>query len=125
MVYKGHLSLQLCIGVATADRFLRGYMPIEHFGRARRAVSHRVAPHRHTGLLVAIATVFVLRPLMGDAAAGSAVFSIGLVILLLAALYNINVDELVGERGRLLKQGRRRLQIGWLLAATAVTERLL
>jgi amino acid transporter len=102
-------------------------MPIEYsvFDRARRALSRRVAPHRHSALLVAIVTAFAVRPLIGDTVAGSAVYSMAMVILLLVALYNINVDELVGERGRLLTQSRRRLRVGWLLAAAAAAERLL
>jgi voltage-gated potassium channel len=40
------------------------------------------------------------------------------------ALYNINVDEMVGERGRLLTQSRRRRRLGWVLAAAAALARL-
>jgi len=42
------------------------------------------------------------------------VFSIAFMALTLVALYNINIDELVGERGRLLAQFRRR-RIGTLV----------
>jgi voltage-gated potassium channel len=41
------------------------------------------------------------------------------------ALYNINVDEMVGERGRLVTQSRRRRRLGWVLAAAAALARLL
>ena len=82
------------------------------------------APHRHTGLLAAIIAAFAVRPLIGDVGAGPIVFSIVLVVLLLVALYNINVDELIGERGRLIAQARRRRIVGCVLAAAATTERL-
>jgi amino acid transporter len=82
------------------------------------------APHRHSALLGAIIAAFAVRPLIGDSGAGVAVFGIALVLLLLVALYNINVDELVGERGRLLAQARRRRSVGWVLAAAAGAERI-
>ena len=44
-----------------------------------------------------IIAVFAVRPLIGDTGAGSALFGVALVLLLLVALYDINVDELVGE----------------------------
>jgi voltage-gated potassium channel len=101
-------------------------MAIEHslLERARAGFHDCVAPHRHSTLLVALVVAFAIRPLIGDTAAGSAVFSIALMLLLLVALYNINVDELVGERGRLLMQARRRLRLGWVLAAVAALERI-
>jgi hypothetical protein len=101
-------------------------MPIEDslLERARREFRRHFAPHRHSSLLAAIVVLFAVRPLIGDNQAGSAVFSIAMVLLLLVALYNINVDELVGERGRLLIQARRRLRLGWVLAAAAALERV-
>ena len=85
---------------------------------------HYFAPRRHSALLVAIITAFAVRPLVGGVGSGGIIFSLTLVLLLLIALYNINVDELVGERGRLLVQARRRRAIGWVLAVAAATERL-
>jgi hypothetical protein len=90
----------------------------------RRAIHRHFAPHRHSALLVAIVAAFAVRPLIGDTGAGTAVFGIAMVLLLLVALYNINVDELVGERGRLLAQSRRRRILGWALAAAAAMERI-
>ena len=90
----------------------------------RATIHQRLAPHRHSALLAAIIAAFAVRPLIGDTGAGSAVFGIALVVLLLVALYNINVDELVGERGRLLAQNRRRLILGWTLATAAAGERI-
>ena len=49
--------------------------------------------------------------MIGDNAAGSAMFNVAEVLLLLVALYNINVDEMVGERERLLTQSRRRRRL--------------
>ena len=65
-----------------------------------------------------------MRPLIGDTGAGYLVFSVALVLLLVVALYNINVDELVGERGVLLTQARHRRILGWILAAAAGAERI-
>ena len=93
--------------------------------RARAEFYGRVASHRHSALLAAIVVAFAVRPLIGDRRASLAAFSIALVVLLLVALYNINVDELVGERGRLLIQSRRRLRLGWVLAVAAGLERIL
>lgn len=75
-------------------------------------------------MLGAIVIAFAVRPLIGDTGAGSAVFGVALVLLLLVALYNINVDEMVGERGRLLAQSRRRRRLGWVLASAAALDRV-
>ncbi|MGA7869749.1 MAG: potassium channel family protein [Candidatus Binatus sp.] len=88
------------------------------------AIHRRFAPHRHSALLGALIAAFAVRPLIGDTGAGFLVFGIALVVVLLVALYNINVDELVGERGRLLAQGRRRRILGWVLASAAGAERI-
>jgi voltage-gated potassium channel len=89
------------------------------------AVRRHFSPHRHSALLAAIIAAFVVRPLIGDVGAGPTIFSILMVVLLLVALYNINIDEMVGERGRLLAQSRRRRAIGWALALAAISERLI
>jgi ion channel len=93
-------------------------------GRLREEIHSRVAPHRHTALLVAIIAAFIVRPLIGDTGPGYLLFGIALVVLLLVALYNINVDELVGERERLLVQNRRRRILGWTLASMAALQRI-
>ena len=90
----------------------------------RVALRRQVAPRRHSALLAAIVAAFAVRPLIGDTGAGSAVFGVTLVLLLLVALYNINVDELVGERDRLGAQSRRRRIFGWALATAAGLERV-
>ncbi len=90
----------------------------------REAVRSNFAPHRHTALLAAIIAAFAVRPLIGDVGAGPIIFSLALVLLLLVALYNINVDELVGEKGSLLAQSRRRRTVGWVLALAAIAGRV-
>ena len=90
-----------------------------------RTTLHRnFAPHRHSALLGALIAAFAVRPLIGESGAGFLVFSVALVLLLLVALYNINVDELLGERGVLLTQARHRRLLGWTLAVAAGTERI-
>jgi voltage-gated potassium channel len=79
---------------------------------------------RHTALLVAIVTAFGTRPLIGDAGAAPYIYSIALLLLMLVALYAIQVDELVGDRVRLLAARRRRGIVGWTLAVVAIAERL-
>ena len=80
---------------------------------------------RHTALLVAIVVLLTLRPLMADSGAAPVMFSLALLFVMLLGLYNINIDELVGERGKLLAQGRRRRIVGWVLAAVATAERFM
>ncbi|MBV8362200.1 MAG: hypothetical protein JO189_30340 [Deltaproteobacteria bacterium] len=62
--------------------------------------------------------------MIGDTGTGSIIFGIAMVLLLLVALYNINADELVGERSLLLAQSRRRRRLGWVLAFAAALERV-
>jgi amino acid transporter len=93
-------------------------------GQLREAIRRYFAPHRHSALLAAIIAAFAVRPLIGDSRASSAIFGVALVTILLVALYNINVDELVGERGRLLAQSRQRRILGWVLATAAMAERI-
>jgi voltage-gated potassium channel len=90
----------------------------------REEIHRRLAPHRHTALLAAIITAFLVRPLIGDSGAGPILFSGAMLVLLLLALYNINVDELVGDREILLAQRRRRRTAAWALGVSAVAARL-
>ncbi len=90
----------------------------------REAIRRHFAPRRHSALLVAIIVLFAVRPLIGDAGISAAVLSIAMLAMLLVALYNIQVDELVGERETLLAERRRRSIIGWALALPATAERL-
>jgi ion channel len=92
--------------------------------RSREAFHGYLAPHRHTALLIAIVILFMVRPLIGDGGIATAIFSIAILLLLLFALYAIQVDELVGERETLLAQRRRRSIIGWALAVPATIARM-
>jgi len=92
--------------------------------RPWHSLRRRLMERRHTALLVAIILLFLVRPSIGDAGAGPMVFSTALVLLLVVALYTIQVDELAGERDALLAQRRRRTILGWALAVPAVIERL-
>ena len=92
-------------------------------GQLREAIHLYLGPRRHTALLVAIVAAFLVRPLIGDSGAGPPIFSFAMLVLLLLALYNINVDELVGEREILLAQRRRRSFIAWMLAVPAIAQR--
>ncbi len=88
-------------------------------------IRRRLAARRHTALLVAIVAAFAVRPLIGDRGIAPIVFSVALIILVLIALYNIQIDELVGERDRLIRERRFRIGCGWILAFFAIVERLL
>jgi voltage-gated potassium channel Kch len=92
--------------------------------RLRNAVRRYLAPRRHSALLAAIIATFAVRPLIGDIGDAPIIFSIVILALMLIALYNINVDELMGERGQLQVQAKRRRALGWVLASTAIAERL-
>jgi voltage-gated potassium channel len=92
--------------------------------RLREEVHRRFAPHRHSALLLALVVAFLVRPLIGESGAAFPLFSIALVVLLLVALYNIHVDELVGERGLLLTQARHRRLLGSILAIAAGVGRI-
>lgn len=90
----------------------------------RKTLGRYLAPRRHTALLIAIVALFLVRPLIGDGGLATATFSTALLVLLLFALYAIQVDELVGERETLQAQRRRRALVGWALAVPAIVTRL-
>src|SRR5271167_2971345 len=90
----------------------------------REELHRRLAPHRHTALLVAIISAFMVRPLIGDSGAGPILFSSAMLVLLVLSLYNIDVDELVGDRKTSQAQRRRRSIIAWTLGIPAIAERL-
>jgi amino acid transporter len=93
--------------------------------RARAGFHDRFASHRHSALLVSIVVAITVRPLIGDTVVGAVAFSVAVLLLLLVALFDINADELVGERGRLPIHARRRLRLGWALATAAALERII
>jgi voltage-gated potassium channel len=90
----------------------------------RAEIRRRLTPHRHTALLIALIAVFLVRPFTGDSGVGPPLITVAMLLLLLLALYNIDVDELVGDRETLLAQSRRRRIIAWTLGVPAVLERL-
>lgn len=91
----------------------------------REKIRNLLAPRRHTALLAAIIAAFLVRPFTGDSGAGPPLFSVLMMLLLLMALYNIDVDELVGDREILLAQRRRRSIIAWTLGVAAIVERFI
>jgi hypothetical protein len=93
------------------------------FRQFREEIHRRLAPRRHSALLAAIIALFLVRPFTGDSGAGPPLFSLLVMILLVMALYNIDVEHLVGDRQILLAQRRRRNAITWTLAAAAIVER--
>jgi len=92
--------------------------------RLPTAIIHKLRAHRHTALLIAIVSLFAVRPFLGDTGAGAIVFSLSILLVLLIALLTIEIDDLIGERDVLLVQRRRRRLFVWALAVPAVTERL-
>jgi amino acid transporter len=85
----------------------------------------RFREHRHTALLIAIVAAFAARPTIGENQVATIVFSMMIVVLLLVGLYTTQIDELTGEREKLLATRKRRVIIAWLLAGVAAGERLL
>jgi hypothetical protein len=90
----------------------------------RAALRRYVVPRRHTAFLAAIVALFIVRSFIGYNRIATAAFSIALLLLLLFALYVVEIDELVGERQALLAQTRRHTIIGWALALPAIAERV-
>jgi hypothetical protein len=96
-----------------------------HLRNVREGIHLWLGPHRHTVLLAAIVGTFLVRPLIGDSGAGPPVFSLAMFVVLLLAVYNIDVDDLMGERDTLLAQKRRRIILALALGIPAITARLI
>jgi amino acid transporter len=90
----------------------------------RRAIGSRFLLHRHTALLVALVALLGVRPTISDTGAGNATYSVVVMLVLMVAVYTIQVDELVGDRELLLKQRKKRGLIGWALALVTILLRL-
>src|ERR1700722_11712740 len=101
-----------------------GLMDNGRMAQWREAIHDRLAPRRHSALLAAIVAAFAVRPLIGGGGVGYIAFSAALMVLLLLALYNINVDELQSDREYLRSRVMRRRIIGWTLIAAAFVERV-
>jgi hypothetical protein len=89
-----------------------------------KAVRGRLASRRHSALLIAIIAAFAVRPLVGESGLAPVLFSIAMLVLVFIALYNIQIDEMVGEREKLAHERRRWLIVGWSLGLLAIGERL-
>jgi amino acid transporter len=87
-------------------------------------IGRRLRARRHTALLITIVALFTVRPFFGVTGGTAVLFSLVALLVLLVATLTIQVDDMVGERGALLVQKRRRSLIGWALALPAVAERL-
>jgi amino acid transporter len=90
----------------------------------RNSLRRYLFTHRHSALLATIVAAMVVRPLLGDTGLGPPVFSIAMLFILLVAVYNINVDELVGDRKALLRERRRRNIILFVLGIPALADRM-
>jgi Ion channel len=88
------------------------------------AVRRYFLPRRHSTLLVALVITFAVRPLIGENNFSRNLFSIAAVLLLITALYTVQIDDLIGEKEALIAQRRHRMIIGWLLAFVAIGLRL-
>jgi hypothetical protein len=93
-------------------------------GQIQDLVQQQLFPRRHTALLIALVALFGVRALIGDTGFAPIAFSVVLILVMLVSLYNVQVDELIGERDVLLAQKKRRRKIGWLLAIPAAAERI-
>jgi amino acid transporter len=89
-----------------------------------KAIRRYLLPRRHSALLIAVVTTFAVRPLIGENNFSRNLFSIAVVILLVMALYTVQIDDLINEKEVLRAQRHRRMIIGWLLAFIAIVERL-
>lgn len=90
----------------------------------RETLRRRLFRRRHTALLVAIVTVFAVRPLVGDAGVGPLLFSLSVLGLFLMALFTVQAEDLMGDRERLIAHRRRQRVIAWALILPAVAERV-
>lgn len=87
--------------------------------------SHRYfREHRHTGLLIAIVLAFGIRPAIGNHRSAELLYSLAVILLLLVALYTTQIDDLVGERVKLVASRKKRRKVAWILAALVATERI-
>jgi hypothetical protein len=85
----------------------------------------RFDQRRHSALLAAIIGLIAVRAVMGDSVGAPLLFNLAVVVVVLVALYTIQVDELVGDREALLVERRRRTIAGWTLAIAATLERVM
>jgi voltage-gated potassium channel len=92
--------------------------------QVRRATADRLLPHRHTALLVTIIVLLAVRSLVGNTGAGIAMYNISVMLLLVVALYTIQVDEFLENRELLAHQQKKSSLGGWILAIITIVLRL-
>ena len=88
--------------------------------RARNLIEDHLVPYRHTALLVAIISLLGGRASVGGTGVGAAIYSILVMLVLMVAVYTIQVDELYGDQELLVRQRKKRGFIGWALAIVAI-----
>jgi hypothetical protein len=88
--------------------------------RARNLIEDHLVPYRHTALLVAIISLLGGRASVGGTGVGAAIYSILVMLVLMVAVYTIQVDELYGDQELLVRQRTKRGFIGWALAIVAI-----
>jgi hypothetical protein len=88
--------------------------------RAHSLIEDHLVPYRHTALLVAIISLLGGRALVGGTGVGAAIYSILVMLVLMVAVYTIQVDELYGDQELLFRQRKKRGFIGWALAIVAI-----
>ncbi len=107
------------------DPFVKSRPGLSEMSQALAAIRAYLHPRRHTALLVAIIAAFMVRPLIDDSRGAIIGISVALIVLMLVALYTVEIDELVGERATLLAETRRRRIVAWMLAIPALAERVI
>jgi hypothetical protein len=60
---------------------------------ARSLIEDHLVPYRHTALLVAIISLLGVRALVGGTGVGAAIYSILVMLVLMVAVYTIQVDN--------------------------------
>ena len=101
-------------------------MPIDNSlpERTPSLIEQYLVPYRHTALLVALVALLGVRALISDTGAGNALYSVVVMLVLMVAVYNIQVDESRGDRELLLQQRKKRSFVGWTLALVTIVLRL-
>jgi hypothetical protein len=96
----------------------------DSFERLLGSYYHRLLSRRHTAMLVALVSLFGVRPLFGDVGFAPILFSIALIILMLVSLYTVQLDESAGDRVTFAARKTKPTRVVWLLAIPAVAERI-
>lgn len=76
-------------------------MPKSTVDPMQSSIGARLMPRRHTAMLSSIVALFAVRPLIGDGPVAEILYTLALMVLMIFALYAIQVAELVGEQAAL------------------------